>query len=140
MSVGSLAGCSADSPRVEMSADGPATVTLVADWNDIDAAVDVGASKAEMAVVSRNKGPTWGNVGGDRERRTFVLKTVGDEPAWLEITRGPGQDATDEAVTMTLHAKVGRLEGGEPEKEQRLLRAVAHRLGQLKGRDWYPLD
>lgn len=114
---------------------GGSELLVSADWDDIDAAVDVGVSQVEMAVVSRNAGPGWGGRGGDPVRRLFELKTVRDEPAWLEVSRGTSGDAVSRVA---LRAKVGRF--GDKKREGALLRAVGQRLEVLHGKDWYPLD
>ncbi len=99
------------------------------------------ASKVEMGVLSKNKGPGWDGEGGDLTRRVFRLKTVRDDPVLLEITREPpGSAAIDPHVAgpVLMRAKVGLF--GDREREELLLRAVGSRLHQLKGREWYPLD
>jgi hypothetical protein len=156
---GSSLGAFAEAPT---TTKGDSTcLSVEADWNDIDAAVDAAATHGEMGVLSRNPGPTWGGQGGDQLRRSFHLKTVRDEPVLLEITRGvpppqpaagaedphhamvvafsmPSQPDSDAPVLLDLCVKVGRF--GHPEREQHLLRAIAHRLDQLKGVETFPSD
>lgn len=94
-----------------------------------------------MAVLSANR--------ADEAQRIFELKTVSDQPAWLLVTRNADAAGESSSITLgresggapenlVLRAKVSRF--GDPERERALLRAVAHRLQQLKGREWYPLD
>lgn len=106
---------------------------LPADWDDIDAAVMVGAARSEMAVAAANPGPSLGGGVGDPTQRLFELKTIRDEPAWLMITRAPDSHDTE----LVMRAKVGRF--GDEKREKDLLREVAARLEQLRGRAVAPL-
>ncbi len=107
------------------------------DWDDIDAAIDVGATEAEMAVLSADL-PTGG-------RRIIRLKTVQDQPVILVIDRagdpqgaagaGPGGASEGE---ITMRCTVGRF--GDPAREARLLKALSHRLKALWKVQTRPLD
>jgi hypothetical protein len=102
----------------------PLAISSVAtgDWDDVDAAVDAGVSAAEVAKVDVRSSP-------DLSTRTYQLRTITDEPAWLIAQRaGTGR--------VSLGARVGRF--GDPERESRLLRAVSERLNALYGVDWAP--
>lgn len=100
---------------------------VVADWNDLDAAVDVGASECEMAVLAIE-------VESEAER-AYILRTVRDEPAWLMARR---IGAADEAVDVQLTARVGHF--GDGRQEDRLISRVRGRLKQLRGVATHPLD
>ena len=106
---------------------------LPADWDDIAAAVMIGASQSEMAVLAANRGPTRTGDPGDQTERIFELKTVRDEPAWLRVTRSGHQDGPE----LLLEAKVGRY--GDEKREKELLRHVSARLEALHGREVAPL-
>lgn len=93
------------------------------DWDDIDAAVDVGMSAAEVARVDARTSP-------DGQTRTYELRTITDEPAWLVARR-------EEGGRIGLGARVGRF--GDPEREAKLIRGVAERLKALYGVDWAPV-
>lgn len=113
-----------------------------ADWNDIDAAVIVGASAVEMAVVSGQLPRFRDSKRNDKEdglqERNFALKTIRDEPVILILTRSQATpEASAAPQTIVLRAKVGLF--GDKETEHRLMRAVAGRLEALKGRETAPL-
>ena len=93
------------------------------DWDDIDAAVDVGMSAAELARVDASTSP-------DGLTRTYELRTITDEPAWLVARR-------EEDGRVGLGARVGRF--GDPRREEKLIRGVADRLKALYGVDWAPV-
>lgn len=116
-----LASCTSE------SASPPAAIALSklgeGDWDDIDAAVDVGMSAAEVARVDARTSP-------DGRTRTYELRTSTDEPAWLIARR-------EEDGRVGLGARVGRF--GDPEREQKLVRGVAERLKSLHGVDWAPV-
>lgn len=116
-----LASCASE------SASPPAAIALSklgeGDWDDIDAAVDVGMSAAEVARVDARTSP-------DGRTRTYELRTSTDEPAWLIARR-------EEDGRVGLGARVGRF--GDPEREQKLVRGVAERLKSLHGVDWAPV-
>lgn len=93
------------------------------DWDDIDAAVDVGMSAAEVARVDAS-------TSADGLTRTYELRTITDEPAWLVARR-------EEGGRVGLGARVGRF--GDPPREEKLIRGVAERLKALYGVDWAPM-
>lgn len=99
------------------------------DWNDIDAAVLVGASVAEMAVVEAKGAP-------ESDRREYVLTTVREEPALLVVVKERGGESGGVA-RVRLEATVGRY--GERARERALMDAVASRLKDLAGVDYAPL-
>jgi hypothetical protein len=154
-----LTGCTGAPQTTQFSStSSDSTLGVEADWNDIDAAVAVAVGRVEMAVVSANPRRSPFPEADGATSRTFELKTVRDEPAWLLITRGdttPGADPRHRAMMdaldtapapstppapemLVMRARVGRF--GHAERELALLRAVAHRLEQLKGVETFPVD
>ncbi len=99
------------------------------DWNDIDAAVLVGASRAEMAIVEAKGKP-------ESDRREYVLTTARDEPALLVVVRERAVESGG-VVRVRLEATVGRF--GDSARERTLMEAVAARLKELAGVDYAPL-
>ncbi len=144
--IGTLAaslagGCSGPSTGNGLMATRGETAMVIADWNDVDAAVLHGVQISEMGIVE--------TLPAEADRRVFRLRTIGDEPAVLIVSRSTGARATRgvEGVGATtglggpegikLEARVGRF--GNREKEQRLVNAVRARLGRLSGVDYAPL-
>lgn len=104
------------------------TVQAVADWNDVDASVEVGASNAEMAVESFGL--------NDDGERVYRLRTIRDEPVWVVTSRATGE-SREESAALHIAAKVGHF--GNPEIERRLIRAIEKRLRELHGVATHPL-
>lgn len=106
--------------------------SLSADWDDVDAAVGVAVGAAEAAVTgARTNGP---------DERVYYLRTVADEPGILVVSRSPepAGAAGSAPSNITLRTSIGRF--GNPDRERRLLEAVARRLTDLRGRQYSPLD
>mgnify|MGYP001493823331 CR=1 FL=1 len=134
-------GCAGPSTGDGLLATRGETAMVIADWNDVDAAVEHGALTSEMAIVER--------LPPEPDRRVFRLRTIGDEPAVLIVTRAtaPRSDRGVDGVGSTtgvggpegmkLEARVGRF--GDRAKEERLVNAVRARLGRLPGVDYAPL-
>jgi len=101
----------------------PGPRVLMADWDDVDAAVEVSVKKAEVAL----DGPPRRSPG----RTVYRLRTVSDEPGELSVERGEGG-------LVTVSAKIGRF-GEDKDREARLVSAVARRLKDLRGKDHAPL-
>ncbi|MBC7773458.1 MAG: hypothetical protein H7210_13255 [Pyrinomonadaceae bacterium] len=96
---------------------------LVADWNDVDAAVQHAASVSEMAFVGAGT--------NDAGQRVCELRTIREETAWIIIERSVEGDPAGESIRLTLQAKVGRF--GNAEREALLLSSVRARLRKLHG-------
>ncbi len=96
----------------------PRSASIVADWNDVDA--------AELAVIF--------DVTPSPDERVFYVKDITDERGTLRIWR-TSADVTPE---IKLEARVGLF--GEPEKEKTLLECVCARLEELKGVEWAPVE
>lgn len=127
-----ISGCSAGFVRSQPSKPGVNTgfsaVTIRGDWSDVEAAVDVSVTRAEVAVTATTF---------EASRMKFVLVTATDELGELVALR---EDASGngENVPIRLEAHFGRF--GDAPREVRLLEAVAKRLEQLRGRDVAPIS
>jgi hypothetical protein len=100
---------------------------VVADWNDVDAAVEVALHQVQMAMDHTE-------ASSDELEKRFPLWTVTDEPATLTIRR---EAIGQESQRLTLEASVGRF--GDPARESRLIHAVRHRLKSLAGKTHAPV-
>ena len=100
----------------------PTERAVAGDWDDLDAALEAEAESAEVAVMRSRRGP---------DRVVYALVSIEGKPGELIAVRG-------EEGRLTLSARIGRF--GDSEREARLLRAVAGRLGRLRGVDVAPLD
>jgi hypothetical protein len=96
---------------------------VIADWNDVDAAVEVAVKKAEVAL----DGPPRRSQG----RTVYPLRTVRDEPGELTVERSEGD-------LITVSAKLGRF-GEDKDREARLVGAVTRRLKDLRGVEHAPI-
>ncbi len=123
-----LAGCAAPADTLQARARdaheraGATTLPGRADWNDIDAAVDLAASKNEMAVE--------GSASPNDDTRVYHLRTVGDEPTWVTVRR------IDDAGGVEITVSVGRF--GSRDQERSLAETIRARLQTLRGRDYAP--
>jgi len=120
-----LVGCSAEPTPLQVGV--PSTAETLADWDDLQTAVDAGASKAQMTILRSEK---------DGNAVVYHLVTVLDRPAVLRVE--PGDDGV-----VRLSARVGRF--GDPRREKELLEWVSRRLEELHGvetrsLDWLPPD
>jgi hypothetical protein len=117
-----LGGCAAPAPV--NSGPEESFLMLVADWDDVEPAAIVAASRAELAIV--------GTRAGDQEI-TFQLRTLEGEPGTLRAVRR----SLAASGPIHLSANIGLFR--ELESERRLLQAMAKRLRQLAGVDYAPL-
>lgn len=99
----------------------PSTAVVRGDWNDLDAALLVAASEAEMAVVSSE---------GDDSAFSAELTTPRDDRVTVWVTR-------QAADRFEVRVRAGLF--GDPESERRLVGAFSRRLEQLHGREWAPV-
>ena len=122
-------GCSGDRPvRPPVILAGAATSEVLADWDDVEAAVSVALSNTELVKVGVNR--------ADPARRVYTLRTSKDEPAGLTIERlGPLVDG--EPVTLLATCSIGRF--GDAEREREFLGLIVRRLEQLRGVEVAPL-
>jgi hypothetical protein len=125
-----LSGCAGAGTTGQSGPDGT-VLTALGDWNDINAAVDVAASAGEVAVLSANP--------AEVNPRVFQLQSVENQPGRLTVEAGASEAAsTPRPVAMTLRCRIGHF--GDPEREARVLEALAERLDDLAGVDYHPLD
>lgn len=127
------AGCESNG-RTETPYSGAAQVgSAIGDWEDVDNAVNVAATKTEMAVVeARDEGPN---------HREYDLLTSTDEPAHVRVRRHPrstnAAEGRDAASEWNVEAHVGRF--GNPKVERALLDHIKDRLLDLAGVDFAPV-
>jgi len=130
-------------------------VRVRADWNDLDAAVQVAAGQCEMAWLSSTPSEPIELHGQPATQRRFELVTIedwpvevvarhhgsadqpgllGPDPVEIElIVHVEAARPTDESATSsTVQAKARRL-------EDLLRRAMVQRLTDLREREWAPL-
>ncbi len=96
------------------------------DANDIDVSVDAALARAGVAPVSME-------VRKDGTR-VWELRTARDEPGELLVRVGT-PDRENGPVPVQLSCRVGRF--GNPETEQLIVKSVAKRLENLRGRSVY---
>ncbi len=121
LQIGHAASCAASVNRT------PGPRLVMADWNDVDAALETGAKAAQVAVVG---------VERSENRIVYLVVTHTDEPGRLIVERIAGQGAGSPAVRLEAH--IGRF--GDPAREGDFMGHVAKRLMDLHGRDTAPLD
>ena len=93
-------------------------ITLIGDWNDIDAAMQAGMAESETAVLARSE--SNGVV-------VFEFLSIHDERGKLIATR---LEKGTEGVEITVHAEAPDSRAKTP---QRLVHAFARRLSELRG-------
>ena len=120
--LGAMAACDSKfraAPAGVPLAGGGHSVTVRADWDDLDSAVLVGVGAAETAVLE------WPEVSDNP--RVYRLTTIHDEPGALTASGSPGPGPSE----VRLEARLGRF--GDAERERLLLGAIRRRLLQLAG-------
>jgi hypothetical protein len=123
--VGSAAGCG--SVR-HFGAPVPSEGTrgeLVGDWDDVVASVDAASGRSEVAIEAVEE--------DGADRKVLRMRTIGDEPGRVTVTREPGPDP----VRCVMEVRLGTF--GDARREAALLADTRLRLGQLKGREYAPL-
>jgi hypothetical protein len=101
------------------------------EWQDLYPSALVSVDVIEAAVLGHETGKD--EDGRDWERVRVV--TIDDEKGELFAERLTSTE--DGAGPIRLTARIGLF--GNPEREERLVRAVADRLRELKGREWAPI-
>ena len=139
--VPGVAGCGGGVPStplsslpVEPNPDGT-TRTVVADWDDLAAAMDYAQTWAECAYVRADRPP------GDAVVR-FELLTIDEKSGTLEVRRegptGPKTGTGDPPPQpITITARIGP--AGDRRREARLVEALASRLEALRGKAYAPI-
>lgn len=105
---------------------GDATRLLAwADWSDITAAMDAVVDRHMLGILQQDAGPV--------EAR-FELLDVRGRPIWVVVSRV----AEDESGEVQIAIRAGRF--GDPALESIIARDLAHRLDQLSGVEFAPID
>ncbi len=127
VSLAALGGCempSGEGRLLGASSDGT-QATAVADWDDIEAAMDVAISKLEMAVEARPTREELRSDGRGASTVTYQLVTIRDEPARVTFSRNKSLAWSDGSAhgpePITIVARVGRW--GDSAREEELLKA-----------------
>lgn len=105
----------------------PGDRTVVADWDDVEVAVDYAMHPAQLGLTGLDR---------TDDRLTFHFVRHTDEPAELIVERV--ECAARDPQPLRLHAMFGR--NGDPRCEAVLLAHISHRLEQLRARETAPLD
>lgn len=127
---GVVSGCSGPGP-LRLGPPNPGTTeVVVADWNDIDPALEVSTGQCELALSGDAE--VLGPVGEGVRWRGMHLMTTGDEPGRVEFVARTDKEPGPIEVTV----QIGR--DGDVERERRFLRSLRRRLEALAGRDWAP--
>lgn len=130
------AGCTAPDPTsgvrpalLTTTPDGQTTTTLWADWDDVDAALDVGLERSELATTLTTTSD---------DTRTWELLAVSGTTGHLTIQRLliDGRDARG-CEHLRLTATVNSARG--PDFAARLLSGTRARLDQLAGVPFAPV-
>ncbi len=103
------------------------TIEITADWNDIDAAMLIAASKSQLGLSDRTNDP---------DGAMFQFLTIHDETMLLWAT--PLEKPTEKPIRIKFEA---RLEPSrDTARESKFLQALTKRLTQLRGVDTAPVD
>lgn len=131
---GGCGGAGPALPSWRISGDGPAR-TVVADWDDVDAALDVAISDAEVAILGRQllEGP-------DGPRLEYRLRSIAEGAGTLVVRpleplpAAPADGSAPPSLRLSLEARFdGRSDAGRAE---RLVQSLAARLAVLAGVEW----
>lgn len=115
--VAVLVGCRAPLPA-------SSELTVIADWNDVEAAAIVAVEPYETVIL--------GSTPGDRVH-TFDLLTIMDDTGTLTARRD-----TDAADLIPIHLTCTLGLFGDPDRERAILRDAAARLRALAGVEYRP--
>ncbi len=128
-----LAGCATQDGSDPVWSEGT-TILVLADWDDVPAAVAVGLGQRSLTVVDAT-GPSRGDPHGEYR---YELIDQEDRPGVLAARRRAGASSADAGpVGIELSAKLGRF--GDAAEERSLLNAVRNRLADLTGVDVAPI-
>ncbi|MBX3410903.1 MAG: hypothetical protein KF859_13590 [Phycisphaeraceae bacterium] len=127
-------GCGVARVPIDRAIEGdPPRIVVIGDWNDVDAAVDVAASRAELAPLSEQSTRLRD---GTREKR-YVLLAADDARALLTVRQGVAGAGEQGPGPIEFEAVMSPRR--DEAREKRLLSAAASRLRDLAGREWAPL-
>lgn len=128
-----LVGCTTGDGADPVWSEGT-TILVVADWDDVPAAVSAGLGQRRWTVLDAT-GPTRDKPEGEFR---YELVDKGDRPGVLAARRRAGASSAEHGpVGIELSAKLGRF--GDAAEERALLNAVRARLTDLTGVDVAPL-
>jgi hypothetical protein len=99
--------------------------SVLADWDDLDAAVLAAVGPNETALLAWSK---------DELEQVFLLRTIRDEEGRLVARR---EQAAPDPVRIDLTCQIGLF--GDPPAEQAILEATRRRLAELAGVDYRPI-
>lgn len=114
-----------------MDRQGPSRLEVRADWNDVEASMDVAAPRAELAVLSTEALEHGASL-------RFSVVTTTDEYGEITARRDGHGPSDGENIPIVLEARIGRF--GDPTRERLILNALARRLDQLHAKATAPLD
>jgi hypothetical protein len=105
---------------------GPTRLEVVADWDDLDAAMVVAAANNQCAILGvRRPGP---------DEVEFEVRTIRDEPVTVSARRLGAADNPPRAEPIELVCEYGRF--GDAAQQERILEAMRERLADLRGVDY----
>lgn len=120
-------GCTSSATTSTRDRRGPAALTIQADWDDIDAAVETGVAKAEAVVIRSSVSP-------DALQHRYELKHVSGVTGVLNArVETEGKDPRSIVLSCTM----GAMENGGVAKN--VVDRVARRLAELKGIEVAPI-
>lgn len=116
--------------------DDKAIRTAIADWDDVDAAVDAALVEAEVAVIRpRLMGPRFTAV--SFACRVYLLRSITDAEGLLVVAYDwQSEPSAKGSVPITVRAEVE----GQPAATEILVLGVARRLAQLAGVETAPRE
>lgn len=129
-----LASCASSQRPEPVDADAPApAATVRADWNDVDAAVEVACMRANVALLMSEP-----SITPDRRRSIRYRFLASDDRQYVLVaTQAAPVNGVDASGMIELVAR------GTPDRDLRveriLVRETARRLEHLAGREWAPI-
>ena len=123
-------GCSVSPVPVETSGN-EAMATLKGDWDDIDAAAEMGTWYAECVWVGWPESPS-------PIERIYHLRHISDARGTLTVRRSQADAERIADIDITLECSMGRF--GEPALERDVVAKTARRLAELRGVEFAPLS
>lgn len=130
----SLASCAGPEPTSKTGADAPIqSRQVIGDWNDLQPAADLGASRGRVAPLNESTG----TIEDGRKTMTFTFLASDDRQFVLiatQTTRGSGETAPG-PIDLLVRGNPYR----DAARERAILDGAASRLKQLAGKDWAPI-
>ena len=129
-----LASCAGREPTSKTGADAPIqSRQVVGDWNDLQPAADLGATRGRVAPLNE----ATGVLEDGRKTMTFTFLANDDRQFVLIATqaaRGSGE-STSGPIDLLVRGNPYR----DAARERAILDGAASRLKQLAGKDWAPI-